>query len=384
MDYFNGKFSRYHTNSYKWDHPLKTTGRKVLPFTVADSDYPTAPEIIQALKKRIENGAFGYTFLDDEYYANIISWVERRYHYQIKADWILPTTGVVSSLTYAVLALTEPGDKIVIQTPVYNPFYSIVTENGRKLVQNPLLPGKTYRMDLEDLEKCFQSGVKMLILCSPHNPVGRLWSKAELEELIALCRRYQVLLVSDEIHCDLVIGNREFVSLGHYFSEYQKIVVITAPSKTFNLAGLGISHIFVSDESLREAIKKLISILHIKPNLLALAACQAAYSCCDYWVDLQNEHLTNQFHFLKEFFKKNLPEAEVTEIEGTYLAWVDLRFLKLSSKDIYQGLLEYGVAINRGDTYGRDYDGFIRINLACSREQLDEGLTRLYRFITNL
>lgn len=384
MDYFNGKFSRYHTDSYKWDYLLKTAGRDILPFTVADSDYPAAPEIIQALKERVEHGAFGYTFLTDDYYAAVTAWVQRRYHYTIATDWILATTGVVSSLAFAVLALTEAGDKIVIQTPVYNPFYTIVSENDRELVENPLLPGKSYRMDLAHLEACFQKGAKMLILCSPHNPVGRLWTASELEELIDLCRRYGVILISDEIHCDLVLGGREFVSVGRYFSRYSRLLVVTAPSKTFNIAGLGISHIFVPDEELRKRVRKRISSMHINPNLLALTACRAAYTLCDYWVDLQNEHLTQQFKFLKNFLQTYLPEAGLTEAEGTYLAWVDLRFLGLSSEEIYRRLLDYGVAVNRGDIYGRDSDGFIRINLACSREQLEAGLTRLHRFLSEL
>lgn len=384
MDYFNQPFSRLGTSTYKWDFLKEKTGKAILPFTVADSDYPTAPEIIKALSERVEHGAFGYTYIDKEYYEIIQNWTEKRYGYAVDADWIVPTTGVVSALAYTIMALTEENDKVLIFTPVYNPFYDVIKNNARKLIESKLLREDKYRMNFSEVEKHFQAGVRLVILCSPHNPVGRVWTESELKTLVELALKYDVTLLSDEIHCDLLIGGSKFVSVGNYFSKEQKIIAVFAPSKTFNLAGLGLANMIIPNDELRSKIEALIKRYYIHPDLLAVTACKAAYRKSAYWADLQNEHLTSQYQLLKDFFKARIPEARVTDLEGTYLAWVDFTYLGLSSKEICDRLIEYGVLFNRGDIYGKDYDGFIRINLACSNAQLKAGLEAIERFITDL
>ncbi|HHX80230.1 MAG TPA: putative C-S lyase [Acholeplasmataceae bacterium] len=384
MDYFNQPFCRLETASYKWDFLKEKTGKTIIPFTVADSDYPTAPEIIEALNKRVEHGAFGYSYLDSEYYELIKNWTKTRYGYSIEANWIVPITGVVSALSFAIRALTEKNDRILIFTPVYNPFYDVVRNNERVLVESKLLPEEKYRLNFSEVERHFEAGVKLVIFCSPHNPVGRVWTESELDTLIELALKYDVTLLSDEIHCDLLIGRNKFVAIGNYFKEKHKIISVFAPSKTFNLAGLGLANMIIPNCELRKKVETLIKSFYIGPDLLAVSACKAAYRDCAYWVDLQNEHLTSQYQFLKDFLKTRISEARFSEMEGTYLAWVDFTFLGLTSNEICERLLKYGVLFNRGDTYGKDYDGFLRINLACSKAQLRAGLEALDRFVTDL
>src|SRR5690554_5802527 len=246
---FKKLFRRVNTYSYKWDCPrLEKRPRSLLPFSVADSDYPTARAIIGALRKRCRHGAFGYTYIDDSMYDIITSWVKRRYRYQIKPEWILTSPGVVTALYWVVHAYTSPGDTVVIQPPVYYPFYRVVEAAGRNLALSPLLDrGSTYDIDFADLESKFKDGAKMMILCSPHNPVGRVWSRSELDRLIRLARKYNVLIVSDEIHCDIIMPENDFVSVVEYSGDDRNVVILFAPSNTFNLSGFKRSFIIVPD-----------------------------------------------------------------------------------------------------------------------------------------
>lgn len=385
MDLFNKPFSRLNTSCYKWDHLKEETGKTVIPFTTADSDYPTAPEIIAALKRRVEHGAFGYSYLDREYYAILQNWTKTRYGYEIEPEWVLATTGVVSSLRYAIEALTSANAKVLVYTPVYNRFYDVVKSSGRRLVESGLvLENGRYRINFEETEEFLKEGVEMIIFCSPHNPVGRVWREEEILALLELAKKYGAVFLSDEVHCDLLIGGSRFISAGRFFQRYENVLLTFAPSKTFNLAGLHLANMIVPNPEMRKRIQDFYKNLYIGPDLLAVAAAKAAYRDCAYWVDLQNGHLTGQYEFLKAFFRERLPEAAVAELEGTYLAWVDFRYLGLSSKEMAERLLDYGVSFNRGDIYGRDYDGFLRINLACSRSQLQTGLEALARFAADL
>lgn len=384
MDLFNKPFSRLNTSCYKWDYLREEAGKTLIPFTTADSDYPTAPEIIAALKERVEHGAFGYSYLDQEYYEILGRWTAERYGYEIKPEWVLATTGVVSSLMFSVLALTDENAKILIYTPVYNLFYDVVKRSGRRLVESKLLleDGK-YRINFRETEEILKDGVDMIIFCSPHNPVGRVWTREETETLLAMADKYGTLFVSDEIHCDLLLGGSRFTSAGKYFREHENIILVFAPSKTFNLAGLHLANMVVPNALHRKRLRDFIGGFYIGPDLLAVVACKAAYGKCAYWVDLQNEHLTEQYAHLVSFFRERIPEAQIAPLEGTYLAWVDFRFLGMSSEELNAGLADYGVRFNRGDLYGSDYDGFLRINLACSRDQLAQGLWALANFVND-
>jgi cystathionine beta-lyase len=384
MNHFNKPINRLNTSSLKWDSiKIRTEKENVLPFWVADSDYMTAKPIMEALTSRIKNGAFGYTYVDQEYLEIVKNWVWRRYQYQIEKDWIVTTPGIVPALFFAINALTTPEAKIIIQSPVYNPFYSVIINNNRKILENKLLPiDNTYQMDFINLEALLKEGAEMMILCSPHNPVGRVWTEAEILKVVKLCKQYNCLLVSDEIHCDLVFKEYPFTSIGKYFHLYDKMIICTAPSKTFNIAGLMTSNIIIKDLTLREKFKRELSIRSIgDPNLFGIEACKAAYTKCDDWLEAQVKHIQKNAMLVNQYFKKHIPEAKIAKLEGTYLMWIDMRFMHLTSEVLVKKLIDYGVFVNPGAMYGADYDGFIRLNIACPQQQLQKGLEIIGKFV---
>lgn len=369
----------------KWDNK-PVNGKEVLPFWIADSDYPTYEKITNKLIERVKNATFGYTYIDDDYYNNVINWFNRRYGYKIEKENVFPTHGVLVGLTYAVHLFTKPGDKIVCSTPVYNPFFSIVKDNGRELVFNKLVETKnenneyTYVYDFADLEEKIKDA-KIYILCNPHNPVGRVWTKEEVSKIVSLCKKYDCILVSDEIHCDLVLEGSKLESCGKYLDEYDKIIILTAPSKTFNIAGLLITNCIIKNKEYIEAFINYQNLLCMeRPNLLALEACKAAYFDGDEWVDTQNKYLKEQSEIVKSFFEKNLPMCKVYKLEGTYLMWVDCSSFGFDQANLIEGLLQAGVRVNSGTVYCEDCKGFIRLNVACGRSQLLEGLERIKAF----
>jgi len=384
MNHFNKPINRLNTSSLKWDSiKIRTEKENVLPFWVADSDYMTAKPIMEALTSRIKNGAFGYTYVDQEYLEIVKNWVWRRYQYRIEKDWIVTTPGIVPALFFAINALTTPEAKIIIQSPVYNPFYSVIINNNRKILENKLLPiDNTYQMDFINLEALLKEGAEMMILCSPHNPVGRVWTEAEILKVVKLCKQYNCLLVSDEIHCDLVFKEYPFTSIGKYFHLYDKMIICTAPSKTFNIAGLMTSNIIIKDLTLREKFKRELSIRSIgDPNLFGIEACKAAYTKCDDWLEAQVKHIQKNAMLVNQYFKKHIPEAKIAKLEGTYLMWIDMRFMHLTSEVLVKKLIDYGVFVNPGAMYGADYDGFIRLNIACPQQQLQKGLEIIGKFV---
>ena len=384
MNNFNKPINRLNTSSLKWDSiKIRTEKENVLPFWVADSDYMTAKPIMEALTSRIKNGAFGYTYVDQEYLEIVKNWVWRRYQYRIEKDWIVTTPGIVPALFFAINALTTPEAKIIIQSPVYNPFYSVIINNNRKILENKLLPiDNTYQMDFINLEALLKEGAEMMILCSPHNPVGRVWTEAEILKVVKLCKQYNCLLVSDEIHCDLVFKEYPFTSIGKYFHLYDKMIICTAPSKTFNIAGLMTSNIIIKDLTLREKFKRELSIRSIgDPNLFGIEACKAAYTKCDDWLEAQVKHIQKNAMLVNQYFKKHIPEAKIAKLEGTYLMWIDMRFMHLTSEALVKKLIDYGIFVNPGAMYGADYDGFIRLNIACPQQQLQKGLEIIGKFV---
>ncbi|MDD3171302.1 MAG: PatB family C-S lyase [Bacilli bacterium] len=386
MNRFNKPVDRLGTSSIKWDLQKERIGKEgLLPFWVADSDYQTADPIINALIKRIKHGIFGYTIIDNEYREIVKQWFTRRYHYNIENEWIVTTPGVVTALYYAVEFFTSPKASIIIQTPVYNPFYDVITSNKRIVAQNKLISVKnTYKIDFNNLEKLLIDGAEMLIMCNPHNPVGRVWKYEEVAKVVDLCKRYNCLIVSDEIHCDLIYKNVEFTSFGQFFDDYERIIVCTAPSKTFNLAGLITSNIIIKDEALRKTFKEGFASRSLRePNLLGIEACKAAYTECDQWLEEQIVHLSKNAKLVYKYFKENIPLAKIAKLEGTYLMWIDMRFLGLCSQELVNGLVDYGILVNSGAVYGQDYDGFIRLNIACPKKQLEEGLAIIGKFVSD-
>jgi len=368
--------AKYKRAAAKSDHP------DPIALSVADSDYETAPVIKQALRERVGHGAFGYAGAGERFFQAIREWNARRYGLELEKSWILPAPKVLTSIAALVQALSEPGERIAIQTPVYHVFEPLIQSTGRKVAHNPLRIGDTrYEMDLKGLEAQLASGVRIVLLCSPHNPVGRVWSEQELSQLITLCRTYGATLLSDEIHADIIHPDRRFVSAGAFFGEYSKIVLINAPSKTFNIAGLQAAYVVAPDRHIRRRLKEAFQAMHIgAPNVLALRALEAAYEEGDGWVDAQNVHIQRQYERLQAAFADFLPASKIAPLEGTYLAWVDVSSSGMDGAAFTEGLYPYGVVLSPGVQFGGRSQAYVRIALSCSLSRLDEALRRMGDF----
>ena len=377
---FDTVINRRGTNSYKWDIVKE---EDVIPLWVADMDFKAAPAILEALKKRVEHGVFGYTLVPDSYYEAIINWFARRHNWQIDRSWIIYTTGVVPAVSCAIKALTLPGEKVLIQTPDYNCFFSSIKNNGCEVAENELVRrGDSYEVDFEDFERqCADEKTTVFLLCNPHNPAGRVWTKEELERMNDICLMHGVRVISDEIHCELVMP-------GHRFTPFAAIsdacrdnsVVLNSPTKAFNIAGLQIANIICADPAMRRRIDRAVNINEVcDVNPFGVAALQAAYNESEEWLDSLNHYIWGNYLALKEFIAKELPRLEVTRLEGTYLAWVDIKATGLTSDEAYGKLMKEGrVYVNSGTMYGRRAgEGYLRINLACPRATLLEGMKRM-------
>jgi cystathionine beta-lyase len=353
---------------------------------VADMDFPAPLEVRKALEERAAHGIFGYAAPGEDFFAVPAGWQERRHGWKCSPEWILFAPGVVTALAFILRALTEEGAGIIIQPPVYYPFYGVIRDNARRIVENPLrLEGDRYVMDYEDLERqASRKDVTALLLCSPHNPVGRVWTEEELRQAGEICARHGVLVITDEIHEDLVLPgyrHRPFGSLGEDFAANS--VTCVAPSKTFNLAGLQCSFIIIPEESKRNAVKEALDAAHLsRPNVFALAAAPVAFRDCDYWVDALVEYLAGNVAFLRDFLARRLPKARLIEPEGTYLGWVDFREYGFSREELERRMLEKGkIWLDEGYIFGDSGSGFERIVLACPRALLQEGLERMERAV---
>ena len=378
---FDEIIPRNGTNSYKWDSAGDVD---VLPMWVADMDFRTAPPVVEALKKRVEHGIFGYVRVPDAYYEAITGWFTGRHGWQIKKEWIIYTTGVVPALSAVIKALTTPEDKVIVQTPVYNCFFSSIRNNGCEVVANPLIyTNGTYQIDFIDLErKAADPSVKVLLLCNPHNPAGRVWTKQELTRLGEICLRNNVWVVADEIHCELIFPGHTYIPFASVSEEFlMHSVTCTSPSKAFNLAGLQIANIVSADADIRMKIDKAININEVcDVNPFGVEALMAAYNDGAEWLEELNQYLFANYHYLRAYFDEYLPEFPVMPLEGTYLVWVDCSARKQPSAEIVKTLLEKEkLWVNEGNLYGEAGEGFIRINIACPRQRLIEGLNRMRR-----
>ncbi|WP_029902676.1 MalY/PatB family protein [Prevotella sp. 10(H)] len=376
---FDEIIQRRNSNSYKWD---SAKDNDVLPMWVADMDFRTAPAVIDALHRRVEHGVFGYTKVPVYYYQATIDWFNRRHNFTINKEWILFTSGVVPALSSVIKALTVPGDKVLVQTPVYNCFFSSIRNDECEMVANKLVYKEgTYSIDFDDLErKAADPRVKLMLLCSPHNPVGRVWKRGELERIGKICLQNNVIVISDEIHCDLVYEGYAHVPFASISEQFlQNSVTCIAPTKTFNLAGIQVANIIAADEEIRRKIDKALNVNEVcEINCFAVEALTAAYNEGEEWLEELKTYLYSNYEYLKDFFTKNLPHLPVTKLEATYLVWIDCRSLKQTSKEISEMLLnKEKLWINEGMMYGAAGEGFIRINIACPRSLLVEGLNRL-------
>ncbi|MEH7382919.1 MalY/PatB family protein [Bacillus sp. JJ1533] len=378
---FDESISRLNTNSVKWDEVENLFGDKeILPMWVADMDFKAPQPVIDALHKRVEHGIYGYTIRPNSYYEATVGWMKRRHNWTIEKEWICFTPGVVPALGIIVQNFTNQEDKILIQPPVYYPFMNVIEKNGREIVNNPLrFENDRYYMDFDDLEKKMDPSVKMIIISNPHNPVGRVWTKDELTKLGEICLKHNILVVSDEIHSDLVYEGNVHTPFASISKEFAQIsITCTAPSKTFNLAGLQTSNIIIPNEELRESFNKALEDRFIgMTNTFGVTALIAAYEEGDEWLDQLLVYLKENLEFLKKYIKTTIPEVKVIEPDATYLVWLDCRELGLEAKQLEEVIQKQGkVAFDEGYIFGKEGDGFTRINIACPRSLLEEGLKR--------
>lgn len=379
---FDKTIDRRATNSYKWD----SAPEGVLPMWVADMDFRTAPAIIDALQKRVAHGIFGYTRVPDAYYDAVTSWFSRRHGWDIDREWIIYTSGVVPAVSAVIKALTVLGDKVIVQTPVYNCFFSSIRNNGCEIVSNPLRrTADTYEMDFDALERCAADPrAKVMLLCNPHNPAGRVWTPDELTRLGNICLRNGVTVVADEIHCELVYQGFKytpFASLSDAF--LHRSVTCVSPSKAFNIAGLQIANIVAFDNDLRSRIDKAININEVcDVNPFGVAATIAAYNEGEEWLNQLVDYLHGNYEVMAEFCRRELPEFPITRLEGTYLVWMDCSSLGMSSDALEHALLDDArLWLNAGTMYGAEGEGYMRWNIACPRSVMLDGLNRFLNFV---
>ena len=380
---FDTIIDRHNTNSLKYDCAEEWgVPEDVLPMWVADMDFQTAPEIRDAMHECVTHGAFGYSVPKKEYYDIVANWFRTRFDWDAKGDWIVKTPGVVFAISMAVRALTDKGDAIMIQQPVYYPFKSVILDNERVCINNPLvLKNGHYEMDFVDMEKkIVENQVKMLILCSPHNPVGRVWTKEELEKLLDVCKQHNVVIIRDEIHCDFVYPGHEHTVLATLAMDYlDHLIICTAPSKSFNLAGLQLSHIFIPDEEVRNKFKKELSVIpYDESGTLALVAGRAAYEKGADWMDELKDYLWDNIDYLRKFLEKYLPKVRLIEPEGTYLMWLDFSAYDMTPEELeYKMRHEAKLWLDEGTMFGEEGAMFERVNIACPRNILEKALNQL-------
>lgn len=387
---FDKVTDRRNTNSLKYDFAAEYGKPKdILPLWVADMDFPTSEVIINQLQSDIQRGIFGYSDSGYEYFAAVEKWYKDYFYWQIESDWLTKTPGVVYALAMAVQAYTDEGDAVLIQRPVYYPFASVIKNNNRRLVNNSLiLKNGHYEIDFEDFEaKIAVNNVKLFILCSPHNPVGRVWKKWELEKISEICVKYGVTVVSDEIHSDFTFGNNKHHILASINEEIaQQCVICTSPSKTFNIAGLQVSNVLIPNKELRSKFRKCLAASgYSQLNMLGLSACKAAYEGGREWFEQLKDYLSDNLDFVRNYIRSRLPEIKLIEPEGTYLIWLDFRCLGLNENELEHLIVnDAGLWLDRGRIFGDEGRGFERINIACPRVILKQALHQLESAVNNL
>ena len=386
---FTTHIDRSNTGAFKYDfmpEPLKGSG--IVPMTVADMEFAAPPKVNEAVSRAAFHGCYGYTGPQGEYLEAVKNWQKTRHNFEIEDDWYVVTNGVVQALGIAVRAFTEEGDGIILQSPVYHPFYGAIRDNKRVIFESPLIEKNgRYEMDFDDLErKAADPSVKMMLLCSPHNPIGRVWTRDELSRVADICKRNGVLVVSDEIHNDLIMPGYEHTVFANIEGASDNCIVCTAISKTFNLAGLSCSNIFVPNAALRE---KFAERAHIDGcgcvPYIARSATIAAYNGCADWLDELLETVEGNFELLRDFIEKRLPRFKLTKLEGTYLAWIDMRSLGMGHEALTDFLVNKAlIADNDGFMFGPAGDGFRRWNLALPKDLLEGALLRLEKAVSEI
>lgn len=391
---FDEIIERRGTNCVKYD---EAPSPDVIPMWVADMDFRVAPCIIQAMQRRLDRGIFGYVHVPRAYYDSVCSWFSRRHGWAMRPEWIIYTSGVVPAISAIIKAMTQPGDKVLVQTPVYNCFFSSIRNNGCHLADSPLRrvelapdqaggPAFSYEVDWESFERqAADPAVKVFLLCNPHNPAGRVWSRGELLRMADICRRHDVFVISDEIHCELTMPGVDYVPFGSLGDEYLlRSAICTSPSKAFNIAGLQISNITAADPDIRRRIDRAINDNEVcDVNPFGIEALMAAYGEGEAWLDGLRSYLADNYRALLRFFAARLPQLKVCRLEGTYLVWVDCSATGMSGEELCQRALdEQRVWFNAGPLYGAESGlDYFRINIACPRQRMLQGLEALSRLL---
>lgn len=383
---FDEIIDRRGMSSLKYDflenHTACTDSTDVVSMWIADMDFRVPKPIINALVERAKHGIFGYTGLPDSYYNSIITWYRKRHNWSLRREWFTFTPGIIPALNLIIQAFSAPGDKIIVQNPVYYPFYDAIRNNNREILSNPLkLVNNHYEIDFDDLElKLTDPDSKILIFCSPHNPIGRVWSKSEITKLAALCIENDVLIVSDEIHCDLIYPGNVHTNLAAISGEFaEHSITCTSASKTFNLAGLQISNILIPNSEIRAKFRNTVKSVGIEgPNSFAPVAVETAYMHCESWLNDFIEYISGNLAFIEEFLKNNLPEASLIKPEGTYLVWIDFRGFGLNKDELEDFMVNKAcVVLDEGYIFGKGGEGFERFNIACPRSVVEEAFQRI-------
>ena len=381
--------NRYGTSCFKWDGMASSFGPEArYPLFVADMDFESAPEIIDALRKRVDHKVFGYTSTPEDYLQAVVDWEKNQHRFPIEKDWILFSPGVVPAIFWIVTNFSQPGENVLVFKPVYNPFFNAIEKQGRKIVSCDLDCDENgyYTINFEKMEKTIvDSNIKLMIFCSPHNPVGRCWTKEELEQVIAICKKHNVLIVSDEIHQDIVFKGHTHIPTASIAGDYaNNIFTVTAATKTFNLAGLQNSILIISDPEKRQIIKdyQTNTLEMTGGNLLGYTAVTAAYTRGIEWMHQMLDYVWDNYCYLVDFCKNNLPMLKITPLEATYLAWVNCKELKMDDDALREFLIkDCGIAANMGNVYGQNGEGYIRLNLGCPRYILQEALQSMYNAV---
>ncbi|MGQ1910227.1 MalY/PatB family protein [Marinifilum sp. RC60d5] len=386
---FDEIIERKNTNSIKYDKLTQYFGKEnLLPLWVADTDFKVPTCISEAIIKRAKHEIYGYSYRSEECIRSVQKWLSKRHHWEVKEEWITSSPGVVTALTLILMSLTEKGDKIAVQAPVYHPFFHVVNDTERTLVHNPLIKTKnSYEMDFEQLEQLAKEGLKAIIISNPHNPIGKVWKEKELLRLGEIAKKYNFLVISDEIHQDLIYKAYKHIPLASLSEDLaQRTITCIAPSKTFNVAGLASSVIIIPNVELKKNYDKLLSAMHLgSGNIFGHIAMQAGYEHGEEWLEQLIDYLQNNVNFVREYLSKNIPNIKLIEPEATYLLWLDCRELGLSSDKLNQLFIDTAeVALNNGKTFGKEGEGFMRLNIGCPISVLEKGLNKIKTAVNSL
>lgn len=385
-DSFNEGVNRLGTNAVKYDkykENFNTNEDDIIPMWIADMDFKTCDEITKALQNKLSTGNLGYDTVDG-YYESVVKWMRNRHNVDINVEDVVYTPGVVTAINFLLKILIKENDKVLVQSPVYHSFFRVLNENKCDVVQSELfIKNNRYEIDFDEFENKISTGVKVLILCNPHNPIGRVWTKEELERIVEICESYKVFIISDEIHSDLVFKGYKHTSLTTVAPYYKdNIVTLTAPSKTFNLAGLYVSNAIITDEKLRSRYKELFSTT---PNVLGAEALIAAYNKGETWLEELLEYIESNYNYVLKFVNENVPKIKVIKQEGTFLTWLDCRELELSDEELEKFFLEKAkLALSTGTAFGKGGSGFMRMNIGCPISTVKEALERLKNAVDNM